>query len=201
MPAIYRGECGACGHATPQTEEGYAAIIVDEPSDSAHVHPDHDRIVVLAHPSESAILDELGTNHRKATLEGRFLAVGRLFCGECGTLYETRRLRAAQLTWGCAPPVGAALLAGVAVGLAVGRLSVGVLAGLLVLVLVSTVLDRLTDRYVRTRFRERAREFDREPVCPDCGERAGRRPGASGGPLPCPECGERAMLLECVGRS
>lgn len=201
MPALYRGECAACGHHTRETSDAYQAIVVDPPVNSAHAHPDDDRIVVLPQPASSAVLDELGLTHRSATFAGRFIAIERLFCRECGELYEARRLGAAPLALGCAPPVGVGLAGGVAVGLTVGRFSIGVIAGILLLVIVSAVVDRITDRYVRKRFAERARDFDREAMCPRCGARAGRKPGTGSGPIPCPACGEQALLLECVGKT
>ena len=96
MPIIYETTCSACGYVSPEQSEGYLAVIMDEPSLSMHVHPDDPRIVVLGHPCEDMILEELGYTFETAGRGGRLLYFRNVVCRKCGTMYEIRRLGTAS---------------------------------------------------------------------------------------------------------
>jgi len=60
MPLIYEGTCSACDYGSDAHSEGYLGVIVDDPCTSMHAHPDEPRLVILGHPIESMILEDLG---------------------------------------------------------------------------------------------------------------------------------------------
>src|SRR5688572_21278386 len=94
MPLIYEATCSVCDYGSRAHSEGYLAVIVDDPCTSVDAHPDNPHLVILAHPLESMILEELGFTFTSAGLGGRLVYVKNVVCKTCGTMYELRRLGA-----------------------------------------------------------------------------------------------------------
>lgn len=173
------------------TSGGYDAIIVDDLSAVArnHTYPDSDeRIVILAHPVESLILQKYGLTYTSAVLAGRFLLIGEHFCESCGHLYKSRELGSCTLVFGCLPPALIGLIAYISIK------PLAFLAALFSWLLI----DRLVGIYVRFRYAARAREFRIHPVCPECGS---RRVATYARTFPCPKCHLRSLKIEMVGES
>jgi hypothetical protein len=204
MPTIYEARCSSCDYASSHCPEGYLAVVVDEPSSSMHVHPAHNRIVILGHPLEAMILEELGLSFETAALTGRLLYIHNVVCSACGTMYEIRRIGASSSVWGCSGCfviLGVSACCGVIAGWASESFWLGCLAGWLVFAVISAASDWSLDAYVRSRSKERVRESDRAPGCPHCGEKryAAFRPRWRA--LPCPKCRQHTVKVRSVGIS
>jgi hypothetical protein len=204
MPLIYQGKCSACDYATRAESESYAAVIVDSPSSSMYVHPEIARLVILAHPGESRILEGLGYTLTAAAIGGRLVYVTSVSCDDCGTMYELRRLDANSSAVGCTGCLAMLALSG-CVGAAVGWMGqsylLGLLAGGLVLWLMIALADFAISRFVRWRYKELAREFNRDPGCPKCQSRKYVTFPPRRGKLVCPKCGQRAVQVDSIGIS
>jgi len=204
MPIVYQATCSDCGYADPVRSEGYSAVIVDGPSPSPFVHPEEGRLVVLAHPLESMIMEELGLSHQSAALGGRLVRVRPVICPACGTSYELRRLSAGSAALGCSGCLGM-LGAGAGIGVLVGwhghSFSGGLAAGWFSVWGIVGFAEWVTDRYVRQRYQDRARTFDRGPGCPRCGCAKVVAFRWRWRALPCPQCGERTLRVRSVGIS
>jgi ribosomal protein S27E len=200
MPVIYKGQCQNCQHESPVTSGGYAAIVLDEPTQHIGSHPDDPRIVILAHPLEMHILKELGFTFSSATLAGRWLNVNECFCKSCGNLYEVRKLGASGAV-GCGPSLIAGSLCGVATGMLMHDALLGVFVGLMTVNVLAILLGQLAALFVSWRYRERAREFATPKRCPKCGSQQGISPGSRKAVVPCPMCGQTAMRIKAVGMS
>lgn len=201
MPAIYQGQCFACGYKSPMTSGGHSAIIVDDLSTVAmhDTYPDRDdkRIVILAHPGENLILREYGLTYTSAVLAGRFLLIGEHFCESCGHLYKSRELGSCSLVFGCLPPALIGLIGAAIIGFQAPSVVDIKLLGFLATLFSWLLIDRLVGIYVRSRYAARAREFRIHPVCPKCGSHR----VATAGTFPCPKCHSRSMKIEVVGVS
>lgn len=200
MPAIYQGKCSRCGYESPSISDvQYGGVIADEPSTIKRyaVHPDDERVIVLAHPLEQHIIQEHGHSYTSATFQGRYLRFKAYFCKSCGHVYETRQLASASLVFGCFPPLLIAIIIGVTIGWLRASIADGVFAALFATVLAGTLIDWLVGVYIRLRYAHRAREFNIGRICPECGSRR----TATGGTLPCPCCHQRLMKVRFVGMS
>ena len=130
MPAIYKGKCSECDYESQGTSGGYRAILMDEPSDSRHVHPTDKRLIILAHPVESLILEEIGIKDSEALLMGRTISVTVHFCNGCGSLTETRELLDnSNGSYGCLTNLFVSITTGVVVGFATNHVAYGMIAG------------------------------------------------------------------------
>src|ERR1044072_275065 len=114
MPPIYQAICSACNHASPVHPAGYLALILDAASPCRHAHPDDRRLIILGHPLESMILEELGFTLESAAISGRLLYIQNVVCLGCGTMYELRRLSANSGAMGIS---GCLSMFGVSVGI------------------------------------------------------------------------------------
>lgn len=200
MPVIFQGECSSCGYQSPFVSDGYyGAVIVDnsciiEKQDS---DPNDERIVVLAHPLEQDIIEKYGFTYSSATLQGRYLQMHDLFCKSCGNVYETRRLAAATLIFGCLPPILIAVLLGIVIGIFQSSILDGLFGAFTASLFSWLTIDWLVGVYVRLRYAERSREFYIPRVCPKCGSRR----AAIRGVLPCPTCRQPSMKVKTIGMS
>ncbi len=204
MASLYKLTCSACNYTSPAQSGHKAAVIVDEPSSSNHVHPDNDRLVILAHPLESLILKELGISWGSTAFGGRGMHIHCVICRECGTIYEIRRLSAGLAALGCSgcfTILGLSVGIGILAGWQLESIWLGVVAGWLGLWALETFGDWAIARHVRRRFQDRVREFDRGPGCPRCGSTrfADFRPRREA--FPCPKCTQHDLRVRCVGRS
>jgi hypothetical protein len=203
VPLIFEGCCSACGAVTPRTSGFYRAVYLDEPTTSAHVHPEDPHLVILAHPVESLILQETGCTDLSATLGGRLVSVVVVFCLSCGHLFEIRRLTAGFVTLGVGGCLGALALSvamGVALSLWIGG-ALGVVAGVAGVGLLLVLLDWLVWAIVRVWHRDRARQVATPCECPHCGGHEYAPPRIRLKAVPCVACGKRAVEVRCVGVS
>jgi predicted Zn-ribbon and HTH transcriptional regulator len=185
MPVIYQGRCTACDAVTGSTSDGYSAVYVDEPA-TAYAHPDDPHLVILAHPGESLILEEVGYTHKAAASGGRLVAVRQVYCKECGRPFEVRRLTAGLTALGCGGCLGVvalAAVAGVGIGVLVGGW-VGDVAGWTAFGLLVAVGEVAVRRSIRWRYSDRARRVDTPTQCPNCGSRRYACPGSLWRPIP-----------------
>ncbi len=200
MPVIFQGQCQTCQYKSPHTSGGYAAVVVDEPVQRPDSHPDDPRIVVLAHPLESQILNDLGYTFSSATLAGRFLIIQEFFCKSCGNLYEVRKLGTSPVV-GCIPSLIGGVLCGIIAGTFTHDLGVGFITGLAVVSILEILLGWLIDPLISLWYRERAREFRTQKRCPKCGDTRGVCPGSRRAVVPCPSCGQTSMQIKTIGIS
>jgi hypothetical protein len=203
MPLIYEGRCSACNAVTGMTSDGYQAVYVDEPA-TENAHPDDAQLVILAHPCESLILEEIGYTHEAVAWGGRLVAIRQVFCKGCGRPFEVRRLTAGLTTFGCVGCLGMVVLAataGVGVGLLVGRGWIGYVVGWVTFTLLVGAAESAVRRLVRWRHAERTARVDTPGRCPNCGSRRYSCPGSLWRPIPCEACGQRAMRFRSVGIS
>ena len=203
MPLIYEGRCSACAAVTPITSEGYHAVLVDEPA-TTYAHPDDPHLVILAHPCEALILEEIGYTYKAVTLGGRLVAVKNVFCRTCGQPFEIRRLTAGLAAFGCGGCLGVvagAATAGIGVGILVGGDWVGYVAGGATFASLVNVAEASVCRFVRWRYADRAARVATPETCPSCGGHEHSRVGSRMEPLPCTACGQRAVGFYVVGMS
>jgi hypothetical protein len=203
MPVIYEGRCSACAADTGRTSDGYQAVYVDEPA-AAYAHPDDPHLVILVHPCESLILEEIGETDQAAALGGRLVRVRKVFCKACGRPFEVRRLTAGPTAFGCAGCFGVvalAVAAGVVVGWQVGHGFIGYIAGSTAFALLMAVVESGVERFVRWRHADRALRVDTPAQCPNCGSRRFACPGSLWRPIPCVACDKRAVRFRSVGIS
>lgn len=205
MPVIYQATCSACEYKSPLYSEGYLAVILDEPSSSMHAHPDDPRLVILAHPAESSILDELGFDYKSAAIGGRLLYVRNVVCRSCGTMYEVRRIgggAAAIGGIGCSIIMGLAICASAMIGWQHKSVWVGFLCGCLVLLGLGSAFEFALSRFVRWRHKARIAEFDRGAGCAKCGcKDYSSCTSLLSRKRACPQCGKRAVRVRAVGIS
>jgi transcription elongation factor Elf1 len=179
-------------------------VILDEPSTSMHAHPDNHRIVILGHPIESMILEELGFTAQSVALGGRLLFVQNVACRACGTMYETRRV-GADSAWLGGSGCLVLLLISFAVGIVVARYQesylLGFVAGWLALIALFSLVSFVLTRYVRWRYHDRVKEFDHGPGCPKCGSKSYSAFPPRWGTLMCPKCGKQSVRVRVVGIS
>jgi hypothetical protein len=206
MPPIYRGKCSNCGYESPPTGNGLQGIILDQPIQTPHAHPENNRIVFLGHPLETSIMKDLGYTYSSAIREGRLLIIEHLFCTSCGNIYESRRLhgyvgRAKSLTL---------LFLPIAVGVFVGYVESSFVLGLVIWGLLAPLITWLLRRVRFVSPDARAKklhpsweqEFGVNRQCPHCGSCDSSFPGSVGRRLlPCPKCEQKKMKVECIGRS
>ena len=102
MPLIYQGRCSACGAVTQETAGSYMAVFVDEPTTSAHTHPDDPHLVVLSSPVEAQKSVETAYAEAAAARNGRLVCCEQVFCESCGRMFEIRGLIGdwAMFGWG-----------------------------------------------------------------------------------------------------
>ena len=204
MPLIYEATCSACDYGSGHLSEGYLAIIVDEPCCSIHAHPDDPRLVILGHPLESTILEELGFTFTSAGLGGRVVYVKNIVCEDCGAMYETCRLDAGSGSLGgtgCLVMLALSAAVGAAVGWKCESVPLGFTAGCLSLRGFSAFADANISAYVRWRYNDRVSEFDRGPGCPTCHSMKYVSFPPGRGKLICPSCGQRTVSVRSVGIS
>ena len=204
MPLIYQATCSACDYCSEAHPQGYLAVIVDDPCTSMHAHPDEPRLVILGHPIESMILEELGFTFNSAGLGSRMVHVKNVACRACGTRYEIRRLG-----WGSASlgRAGCLVMLGLAggIGVVVGRNSesifFGAMAGWFAFLGFIALSHTILSPFIRWRYKDRVREFDRGPDCPKC--RCKKYVGfpPHWGKLICPKCGKQTVKVRTVGIS
>jgi ssDNA-binding Zn-finger/Zn-ribbon topoisomerase 1 len=217
MPTIFQASCNHCLFASDIFPAEYGAVFVDKPASErinsvvagavmfddakeAEVAEQGDpRLVVLAHPVESAILAETGFTWITVAWAGRYVRVRRVVCRSCGTLFEVRRLTC---------PIALGCMVGSIVGLTVG-ISYGIwersfcfgfwAANGMALGFWATAF-MAGSSYTRLRFKARAKAIDGPYHCPNCGSRryVGIETRRS---FPCPKCGECAMRVRSVGFS
>jgi hypothetical protein len=201
MAVIYEGRCSACDAST-LTADGYLAVSVDEPA-SAHAHPNDPYLVILAHPCESLILEEIGYTYKAAALGGRLVGVTNVFCRACGQPFEIRHQTAGLAAFGCGgclAMMAVAAGAGVGVSLLVDDW-IGYVAGWATSALFGIAAESAVVRFVRWRHADRAVRVATPKMCPSCGSREYSRPGALWGAIPCVACGQRAVRFRAVGKS
>jgi len=204
MPSIYQARCSACDYVSPRHAEGYLAVILDEPSNSLYALREDPRLVILAHPLESMIMEELGFTDWSAGLSGRILRIHNVACRACGTFYELRRLSAGSAALGgrgCLVMLGLAGAIGGYVGWKCESFPIGFIAGWLGLIALFAGSDSVLSLYVRRRFKDRAKEFDRGPGCPKCESKSHATFSALWSVLPCPNCSKVEMRMRIVGKS
>lgn len=207
MPVIYEGQCSACGAKTGMTLDGYQAVYVDRPP-TTHAHPTEPHLVILAHPCESLILEQIGYTHEAAAWGGRLVSVQKVFCKGCGRPFEIRRLTGGLAVFGCGGCLGVialAVVSGVGIGSLVGHglfgYILGYIAGGATLTLLMTAAESGIARLVRSRHSDRVRRIDTPAQCPSCGSRQFASPGSLRTSIPCQECGQRAVRFRSVGIS
>jgi hypothetical protein len=202
MPVVYPVACSNCRYVSPISSEGYIAVIVDELSSSEFVHPEESCLIILAHPLESLIMEELGFSYEAAARGGRLLRVQHVICRVCGTSYEIRRLWAGATA--CTTCLALLL---VSVGLAVLAYwqtqspLVSFLTGWLGVWVLAACAEWAANRSIRRRHQDRVRQFDRGPGCPHCGSPKHLSLRWRWRALPCPECGQRSLRVHPVGIS
>lgn len=205
MPSIFQATCSACEYKSPSYSEGYLAVILDEPSSSKHTHQDDRRLVILAHPGEGRILDELGFNYESAALAGRLLYVRKVVCRSCGTSYEIRRIgggTAALGISGCLAFFGLASSVGTLIGWQGESLWNGFICGSIVFFALTAIVEFALSRFLRLRHKDRIAEFDRRPGCSKCGCKDYiRSRGSLWRKLICPQCGKHSVQVGMVSRS
>lgn len=215
MPSLFQGVCRRCGYKTPVLTEGYFAVLVDEPqSEKQHevagaVITDGEggamavagdpRFVVLRHPIESSDLAGTGYTWSDLLWEGRYIEVTNVVCGQCGTVFQHRRLVAPGQT-GCM----AALVLGLVTGLSVGIWQHSILLGLFacgrLAVSIGMVTDLLERLYLRRHFSKRNATLAAERACPKCHAEDANAVG-HGRRVTCPACSTKAMRFVIVGIS
>jgi len=204
MPLIYEATCSACNYGSGAHFERYIAVIVDDSCTSTHAHPDEPHLMILGHPLESMILEELGFTFISAGLGGRMVHVKNVACKACGTMYEIRRLGAGSASLGAA---GCLVLLGLsgAIGVAVGWYSesifFAILAGWFAFFGLIALGDAILSPFIRRRYKERVREFDRGPDCPKCHCKKHVGFAPRWGRLICPKCGKQTVQVRTVGIS
>jgi hypothetical protein len=204
MPVIYGATCSACDYGANAHSEGYLAVIVDEPCTSMHAHSAEPHLVILGHPLESMILEELGFTFTSARLGGRMVYVKNVACKECGTMYEIRRLGAGSASLGgtgCLVMLGLSGAIGVAIGWNSESIFFGFIAGWLALLGFFSLGDAVISTLIRWRSKDRVRQFDRGPDCPKCHctKYVTFRPSRC--KLTCPKCGRQTVEVHRVGIS
>lgn len=206
MPPIYRSTCSACDHVSPVYSHGYLAVVVDHPFPLIYAHPDDPRLAILAHPVEAVIMEKLGVTFSSAELAGRLVDITNVSCGDCGTMYEIRRVgagRAAFAGTGCFLILALAAGIGAAVGRHFESFLVGLLAGYFSIV-GSLALGCMTlSPLIRGRHKQRVKEFDRGPDCPKCHSKRHScvSPALPWSKLICPKCGQRTVRVRSIGKS
>jgi hypothetical protein len=205
MPVIFEARCASCGHTSPVFTGFYRAILVDEASSSNHTHPEIKQLVVLAHPNEHIVLEELGyTCEEAAAALGRLVMVKEVFCRSCGTFYERRKLTAGATAIGCTGCLTLLLLAALG-GVLFGYQSQDATHGLYVsgslAWLFVVAIELFFGVFIRWRFRERASALGNTLRCPRCGDRRTAWMGWLGRPIACPHCGQKAVRIQSVGVS
>jgi hypothetical protein len=204
MPFIYQATCSACDFGSDAHSEGYLAVIVDDRCISIHAHPDDPRLVILGHPLESMILQELGFTFASAALGGRLVYVTNVVCKACGTMYETRWVGAGSCVLGgtgCLVMLGLAASLGVVIGWSSESVFFGFLGGWLALIGFFALVDSIVSPYIRRRHKDRVREFDRGPDCPKCHSKNYVGFPPRWGKLVCPKCGKQTVKVRTVGIS
>lgn len=217
MPVVYQARCDRCSYSSAVFPAEYGAVLVDEPpadrqtalvagavlsgavGDPGFARQSDPRLVVLAHPIEEHILAGTGYTWFTLAREGRYVWVRRVVCGDCGTLFDVRRL---TFPSGLGYQVGClmSLAAGVAVGFWQESFWLGFGAAYGVVMLWSISVGAAGRAYTRFRFRDRAAAIDGPSCCPECESRryfnVGSRPV-----LLCPSCHERSVRIRAVGKS
>lgn len=204
MPLIYQATCSACDYGSDAHSEGYLAVIVDDPCISMHAHPDEPRLVILGHPLEAMILEELGFTFASAGLGGRLVYVENVVCKTCGAMYEIRRLGAGSGVLGetgCLVILGLLAAIGTAVGWTCESILLGFLAGLLTFLGFIALADPIISACIRWCHKDRVREFDRGPGCPKCQSKKCVSFRPRWGKLVCPKCGMQAVKVQTVAIS
>ena len=200
MPLIYEATCSACDYGSGHQSEGYLAVIVDNPCSSPHAHPDDPRLVILGHPLEPMILEELGFTFTSAGFGGRMVYVKNVACKACGTMYEIRHLGAGSASLGgigCLVMLGMSGAIGAAVGWSRESILLGFVVGWVALMGFFVLGDAMLSPFVRWRHKDRVREFDRGPHCPKCQSKAYVSFPPRWGKLICPKCGKQTVKV-CV---
>jgi hypothetical protein len=198
MAAIFQGKCSACGYQSPAISDSYLAVIVDDPLSIAEstVHPENNRILILAHPNERHILEENGYTLDSAVHSGRLLSVNQFFCTSCGLIVEQRRL-SSDWAIGCLAPLLIGAVAGIAIGYNKASIGVGFLGGLATMLGTILITNSLFGLYLRLRYPDRIREFETPRVCSHCGSYDVTREGLAH----CPNCQRVSMRITMVGKS
>jgi uncharacterized OB-fold protein len=198
MSTIYQGRC-PCGYRSKMTGFGFSAVIVEDLStipDSC-LHPDDKRVAILFKPGEDESLKRYGFTGTSATLAGRILVYREHFCDNCGHLYESRKLGADKLVFGCLPQIIAAVSIGFAFGLYESSIFLGIGAALMAIVPAVFLAYWMSGMFVRLFYYDRARKFRIDRRCPKCGSSRIRKTKAS----TCPKCRQRTMEVKTVGMS
>jgi hypothetical protein len=218
MGTLYQAHCARCSYKSPVFPGGYTAVFVDDPvpnHDNALVagavlfganfdcetfaEEPHSNLVVLAHPSESYILEELGHTDRSLFWEGRYISASYVACGNCGNCYAVKRLSSPSAL-GCLPAIVIGLASGIAVGIWRHDFCFGLALAWTTSFMSFLVLWLVGDVFTRWRFRLRARMIDGPANCPKCKSRR-RVSIPTRSPLPCPICHEKALHVRVAGRS
>jgi transcription elongation factor Elf1 len=201
MPLIYEGHCSACD-SSELTSDGYTAVYVDEPA-KKFAHPNDPHLVILAHPCESLILEEIGYTYQEAAFGGRLVAVKMVFCRTCGQKFEIRGLTAGLAALGAGGCLGVfAGAAAAGIGISLLRSGwLGKVGGYAAFVLLVTAVDSGVFRVVRWVHAYRAAYVATTKTCPHCGGQKYSRGRPLRSPLRCVVCGQRAVRFRVVGKS
>lgn len=197
MAAILQGKCKDCGYETPCFVGETGAIVLDEGQRAPYYCCDRQsksqRIVVLTHPLEQSIEEEVGITYQEAQRDGRYIRICQQCCGSCGHFYESRLLGFPQFALGCWPPIAVAALTGVALWTE----SRAVWSGAIAVFFLNLIANFIAKQIILRKKTRIADPFCTSPNCPKCGS---NRPKISG-VVPCPECRKTGMKIKMVAIS
>lgn len=199
MAAILQGKCKDCGYKTPWFVGETGAIVLDE-GDRAPYYchdPKSPRIVVLTHPLEQSIEEDVGITYKEAQRAGRYIRICRQCCGSCGHFYESRVLGFPQFALGCWPPIAVAVSTGVAVWAATRSVRITAIAVWILPLVANSIVDLIAKQIILRKKTRIADPFCTSANCPECGSNCPKTRGV----LPCPECRKTGMKIEMVAIS
>jgi predicted Zn-ribbon and HTH transcriptional regulator len=204
MAAIHQAMCAECGYESSHFEDCGLAVILDDHSPSYFADPENRQIVVLGHPLEDSILQEIGFTYQSASLQGRMMKVTPVVCQDCGTIYQIRRVFSGDNAIGLSGCLWVLVISAI-IGITVGWMRQSILLGLgtiwLGAGLIFGLIDFSIDRFVRWRFKKRVKEFDRSSGCPECSSKRYATSTMFWRRLPCIACGKKAVRIRMTGIS
>jgi hypothetical protein len=203
MSATYQATCTACGWVTPEFPEGYWALLPNSPVRLEHAHREDGELVVLRHPLDESILREYGYTFESARLSGRLVHVRTVFCQECGTLCEVRRviegepLRSLIGQWVI---FLVSCVLGWSFGWRLRHFLIGLAMPVLLMAILLVLASALMGRWVRLVHAERVRRHNRESHCPKCGGRKHFAVSTKPHVVPCERCRKPALVFCLIER-
>jgi hypothetical protein len=220
VPTILRGICKRCGHETASCTPGYSAVLVDDlygpqetggqptvlPYAGAGMPGTGVRLVILAHPGESWILQSTGYTFSDLLWQGRYAWATEVVCRRCGNVFPRWRLKAPPGI-GCLWPVVAALCGAAAVALALRRFEPSLWIILAVIVgwgfgmITAIVIEAVAWCYLRSRFRDCMKTIAAQRTCPSCGADDAVRVTRPFLRVTCPGCRQKALRFRIWGIS